>query len=661
MHVTGDRTAEHGLATVGFDDEGVAAQSWDLIRDGILVGYQLDRRMAAWKGFGRSNGCAFADSPEHVPVQRMANVSLQPAPGGPTHRGADRPGRRRHLRRRRQELVDRHAALQLPVHRAALLPDPRTAGWPGQLRDVAYQGTTTEFWGSMEAVGGASTYVLGGAFNCGKAQPGQVAAGEPRLPVGPVPRGADPQHRRRRRAGDAPPRRRSSGPWPLSKADGCVVIADESSNANLRWANNTLTTNGVTRGSPADRDRHHRRRDGDGRRCRVAQRGHGRIARGRWSRRPRTRPAAHAGRGRPAAGRRRRRRSPDWDAAAGRDLDRRVRRLRARPRRGLRAGRQPRTGCSSATPSTRCGRPTWPRRPACGSATTSRPATSSSTPSRPTTPARPGSGSPTADFADVDVAALDAELAERLGWAARRVDLPAGPLRDVLPPSAVADLMIYLYWSAGARDAHDGRTRVQPPGGGTRVGERLDRVPVTLAQRPGRRRPGSARRSSSPTRRVRRSRCSTTGCRSSRPRGSSDGRADLAGADPVLGRSSPGCRSRRAIDNLIMEGRRRAGRSTRWWPATDRGLLLTCLWYIREVDPQTLLLTGLTRDGVYLVEGGEVVGAVNNFRFNESPVDLLAGSPRSAPPSGPCRGSGATTSPGRPCRRCGSPTSTCRR
>ena len=56
----------------------------------------------------------------------------------------------------------------------------------------------------------------------------------------------------------------------------------------------------------------------------------------------------------------------------------------------------------------------------------------------------------------------------------------------------------------------------------------------------------------------------------------------------------------------------------------ERGLLLTCLWYIREVDPATLLLTGLTRDGVYLVEHGEVTGAVNNFRFNESPVDLLA-------------------------------------
>ncbi len=56
---------------------------------------------------------------------------------------------------------------------------------------------------------------------------------------------------------------------------------------------------------------------------------------------------------------------------------------------------------------------------------------------------------------------------------------------------------------------------------------------------------------------------------------------------------------------------------------TGSGLLLTCLWYIREVDPKTLLLTGLTRDGVYSVQNGEIVGVVNNFRFNESPVELL--------------------------------------
>ena len=137
MHVTADRTVEHGLATVGWDDEGVAAQSWDLIRDGVLVGYQLDRRMAARQGFARSNGCAFADSSSHVPFQRMANVSLQPAPDGPSTEELIGAVGRRHLRRRRQELVDRHAAVQLPVHRSALLPHPpRAAGRPAARRGL---------------------------------------------------------------------------------------------------------------------------------------------------------------------------------------------------------------------------------------------------------------------------------------------------------------------------------------------------------------------------------------------------------------------------------------------------------------------------------------------------------------------------------------------
>ena len=84
MNVTGDRNTEHGLSTVGWDDEGVAAQRWDIVKDGTLVGYQLDRRIAARVGRDRSNGCAFADSPGHVPIQRMPNVSLQPHPTGPT-------------------------------------------------------------------------------------------------------------------------------------------------------------------------------------------------------------------------------------------------------------------------------------------------------------------------------------------------------------------------------------------------------------------------------------------------------------------------------------------------------------------------------------------------------------------------------------------------
>jgi predicted Zn-dependent protease len=76
-------------------------------------------------------------------------------------------------------------------------------------------------------------------------------------------------------------------------------------------------------------------------------------------------------------------------------------------------------------------------------------------------------------------------------------------------------------------------------------------------------------------------------------------------------------------DNLLLDVTGGSGTALDLVHDLDDGLLMTCLWYIREVDPRTLLLTGLTRDGVYKVEGGEVVGAVTNFRFNESPVDLL--------------------------------------
>jgi TldD protein len=174
MHVTGDRTTEHGLATIGYDDEGVAGQSWDLITGGILTGYQLDRRMARLTGLGRSNGCAFADSPGHMPIQRMANVSLQPEPGGSSTR----------------QLIegvtdgiyivgDNSWSIDMQRYNFQFTGQRffriRNGQLAGQLRDVAYQATTTDFWNAMEAVGGPQTYVLGGAFNCGKGQPGQVA------------------------------------------------------------------------------------------------------------------------------------------------------------------------------------------------------------------------------------------------------------------------------------------------------------------------------------------------------------------------------------------------------------------------------------------------------------------------------------------------------
>jgi TldD protein len=178
MNVTGDRTQPNGLATIGYDDEGVQTQSWDIVRDGVLVGYQLDRSMAHMHpelNDGRSNGCAYADSPGHIPIQRMANVSLRPAADGPST--AELIGR---VERGIYVVGDKSWSIdmqrynfQFTGQRFYRIEDGRLAG---QLRDVAYQATTTEFWNSMEAVGGPDTYVLGGAFNCGKAQPGQVAA-----------------------------------------------------------------------------------------------------------------------------------------------------------------------------------------------------------------------------------------------------------------------------------------------------------------------------------------------------------------------------------------------------------------------------------------------------------------------------------------------------
>jgi TldD protein len=174
MHVTGDRTIPNGLATIGYDDEGVATGQFDIVKEGLLVGYQLDRRIAARQGLDRSNGCAFADSPGHVPIQRMANVSLQPAADGPSTAALiSRVERGIYIVGDNSWSIDmQRYNFQFTGQRFFLIENGQLAG---QLRDVAYQATTTDFWGSLEAVGGPQTWVLGGAMNCGKGQPGQVA------------------------------------------------------------------------------------------------------------------------------------------------------------------------------------------------------------------------------------------------------------------------------------------------------------------------------------------------------------------------------------------------------------------------------------------------------------------------------------------------------
>ena len=258
-----------------------------------------------------------------------------------------------------------------------------------------------------------------------------------------------------------------------------------------------------------------------------------------------------------------------------------------------------------------------------------------------------------AEMGELAFDALEAELWRRLEWARRPpLLLDAGRYEVILPPSGVADLMGSLFFYAmGGQDAEDGRTvfsgstgdgggggGAADGGGGdggrdrrrTRVGERVTDVPFTLYSDP--HEPGIE--------------CLPfVACGSSNSESSVfDNGLPLARTDWIrdgilahlryhrAGAARSGVEVAPYIDNLVLRGCDAAGGGDvagggtvdEMVARTERGLLLTCLWYIREVDPSTALLTGLTRDGVYVIEDGAVVGAANNFRFNESPVDLLA-------------------------------------
>ncbi|MEO3814340.1 metallopeptidase TldD-related protein [Sphaerisporangium sp. B11E5] len=400
----------------------------------------------------------------------------------------------------------------------------------------------------------------------------------------------------------------------LSKADDCVVIVDEGSTANLRFAGNTLTTNGVSRSS---------------RLTVISVTGQGVGVVSRSAVRPdqladvvtaadlasHEAPPSEDARALVPGDR-----SPDWDQpaeptsigvfrsfapalgevfggaeSAGRKLygfaEHLLTTTFAGSSTGLRVRHDQPTGrfeLNAKSPD--MSRSAW-------------------------------TGVATRDFTDVDVAALDATLARRLDWAKRRLDLPPGRYETVIPPSAVGDLMIYLYWSSGARDAADGRTVFSKADGGTRVGESLTGTPVRLYSDPAA--PGIE---SAPFVIAHTSGREQSVFDNGLPLTATDWIKDGTLTSLIQTRHSAeltGLPVTPQIDNLIMKGPAGGRTPEEMVAGTERGLLLTCLWYIREVDPQSLLLTGLTRDGVYLVEHGEIVGEVNNFRFNESPVDLL--------------------------------------
>ena len=231
------------------------------------------------------------------------------------------------------------------------------------------------------------------------------------------------------------------------------------------------------------------------------------------------------------------------------------------------------------------------------------------------------SGIETRDFSNISVAAIDADIRQRLNWQATKVDLPAGRYDTILPSGSVADLFTYMMWVSGARDAFEGQSVFSKKGGGTRVGEKLSNVGFQFFSDP--------EYSQLPT-------ANFVGTAVSSPfssvfdNGQPIKHVDWM-KDGVL-QSLIQTRATAALtsldftplgENAIMSVDGGAGTLSDLISKVDDGLLLTTFWYIRMVDPNSLLLTGLTRDGVYHVKGGEVVGATNNFRWNDSPVSAL--------------------------------------
>ena len=226
------------------------------------------------------------------------------------------------------------------------------------------------------------------------------------------------------------------------------------------------------------------------------------------------------------------------------------------------------------------------------------------------------------DMAAVQVEELQARLDRRLCWGERKLDLAAGRYEVVLPPDAVADLVVPLGDATSGREAEEGRSVFSAPGGGTRVGESLSSQPFLLRSDP-----FAAGLECTPFLVTGASGQDVSvfdnGLPLKRTDWISDGRLARLQYHRA-GAARSGVEAAVPANNLILEVPGATSSLDELIGRTERGLLLTCLWYIRDVDPETLLLTGLTRDGVYLVEHGEIVGSANNFRFNESPVDLLS-------------------------------------
>ena len=172
VNIVGDKTQDKAMATCGYDDDGVKTTSFPIIKDGTFVGYQTTRDQAHLIGQTKSHGCSYADNWASIPFQRMPNVSLQPSDKDVSEQdiiGATEDG----------IFVKGDSSYSIDHQRynfqfsGQTFWEVKNGKITTQLRDVAYQSNTPEFWKSLDMLGGKSTYALGGAFSDGKGQPVQ--------------------------------------------------------------------------------------------------------------------------------------------------------------------------------------------------------------------------------------------------------------------------------------------------------------------------------------------------------------------------------------------------------------------------------------------------------------------------------------------------------
>ena len=171
MNITSDSTIEGGLGTFGFDDEGVEAQRVDLIREGILVGFQSSRETAAEMGADRSNGTMRAEGWENFPLIRMTNVSILPGAGSLEDLLADVSDGIFMSTNKSWSIDDKRKNFQFGCEIAWEIKDGKLGR---MLKDPRYTGITPIFWGNLDAVAGPEEWRVWGTPNCGKGQPGQT-------------------------------------------------------------------------------------------------------------------------------------------------------------------------------------------------------------------------------------------------------------------------------------------------------------------------------------------------------------------------------------------------------------------------------------------------------------------------------------------------------